>query len=174
MTSYQHAPATKMLATRCAVCSRKLLDAKSVELGIGPDCRKHYGFDLAGIPEETRKEANAIVHKIALIQKGEEALELCKALHALGFDVLANRITQRLTKIHLLVEGEQLIVSTPYNGSFVDLARYIPGRTWDKTRKVSVFPATVAVRAQLNAALSKCFAGEWAVGPRGPFVIAAA
>ena len=42
-SSYLTAPATKMLATHCAVCARALVDAKSVELGIGPDCRKKYG-----------------------------------------------------------------------------------------------------------------------------------
>jgi hypothetical protein len=42
--SYENAPATKLLATHCACCARPLVDALSVELGIGPDCRKKHGF----------------------------------------------------------------------------------------------------------------------------------
>lgn len=41
--SIQNAAALSMLATHCAVCRRDLRDPVSVELGIGPDCRKKYG-----------------------------------------------------------------------------------------------------------------------------------
>lgn len=41
---YENAPATKLLATHCCCCARPLVDAKSVELGIGPECRKRHGF----------------------------------------------------------------------------------------------------------------------------------
>ena len=62
--SYVNAPATKMLATHCCVCHRPLLDAKSVELGIGPDCLKRHGFNI-DVPEVDRVEANFIVWQIA-------------------------------------------------------------------------------------------------------------
>ena len=45
--SYENAPATKMLATYCACCARPLLDAESVEVGMGPVCRKTHGFARA-------------------------------------------------------------------------------------------------------------------------------
>lgn len=41
---YEQAPATQMLATQCAACARPLLDAESVEAGMGPDCRRKHGF----------------------------------------------------------------------------------------------------------------------------------
>lgn len=46
MSDYENAPAAAMLATHCC-CGRPLLDAVSVEAGIGPDCRKKHGFDEA-------------------------------------------------------------------------------------------------------------------------------
>lgn len=45
MSTYENAPATRMLATHCAVCSRPLVDAASVEAGMGPDCRDRHGYD---------------------------------------------------------------------------------------------------------------------------------
>lgn len=45
--SYETAPATKMLATFCACCARPLVDAVSVETGVGPDCRKTHGYATA-------------------------------------------------------------------------------------------------------------------------------
>jgi hypothetical protein len=45
--SYETAPATLMLATRCACCSRPLCDAISVETGVGPECRRKHGFNDA-------------------------------------------------------------------------------------------------------------------------------
>jgi hypothetical protein len=45
--SYENAPATQMLATFCACCARPLLDAVSVETGVGPECRKKHGYVAA-------------------------------------------------------------------------------------------------------------------------------
>lgn len=45
--SYENAPATKMVATRCASCSRPLVDSESVNAGMGPDCRKRHGYNAA-------------------------------------------------------------------------------------------------------------------------------
>lgn len=50
--SYENAPATILLATHCACCGRPLVDAASVETGIGPDCRKRHGFvEAQGDPD---------------------------------------------------------------------------------------------------------------------------
>lgn len=48
--SYESAPATILLATRCACCGRELLDAESVEKGMGPTCRRKHGFTKADEP----------------------------------------------------------------------------------------------------------------------------
>lgn len=51
---YESAPATAMLATHCACCGRALLDATSVEAGIGPECRRKHGYGEAqGEPDWT-------------------------------------------------------------------------------------------------------------------------
>ena len=47
--SYENAPATQLLATHCCCCARPLVDAKSVELGVGPDCRKKHGYEKAEV-----------------------------------------------------------------------------------------------------------------------------
>ncbi len=88
MTSYTNAPACKMLATHCCVCNRPLVDALSVELGIGPDCRKKYMGKLEG---PARDRANKLVHALALLISGmlPEDVEgvpadTVKAAYALG------------------------------------------------------------------------------------------
>lgn len=40
--SYHDAKATRILATHCVSCGKDLLDAKSVEIGMGPDCRRRF------------------------------------------------------------------------------------------------------------------------------------
>jgi hypothetical protein len=37
--------AMNIIATSCAICGRKLTDPLSIEIGIGPDCRKGKGFE---------------------------------------------------------------------------------------------------------------------------------
>jgi hypothetical protein len=47
MNDYTMAPATTLLATSCACCSKPLLDADSVETGVGPECRRKHGYTKA-------------------------------------------------------------------------------------------------------------------------------
>lgn len=177
MTSYVNAPATKMLATHCAVCARPLLDAQSVECGIGPDCRKRYGYDMPEAADDVRKAANALVREIAKIQKGDAALALAEELRKLGWVQLSARIATRLTKIHIVEKGDGLLaVTTPYSSFFGSTLRAaIPGTRWDVKAKVWLVPEKEdGVRAKLHKILVDRFAGMWAVGPKGPFVLKAA
>lgn len=95
MSTYENAPATKLLATNCACCGRALVDAVSVETGIGPDCREKYGVSFE-IGTPAHDEANALVHEVA--RKGvskERARQIFDRIAALGFVVLAERIAKR-------------------------------------------------------------------------------
>jgi hypothetical protein len=166
--SYENAPATKMLATHCACCGRPLVDAKSVEIGIGPDCRKKHGWDV-DVPEANRRAANKIVYEIALKQQGFDVLKQCEALRALGFDKLAGIVEKRVADIRVMVvEGEVRIV-TPYNPEFVNAVRAIPGRRWHKEEKVWSVP--LSQRAALWKAMNVHYKGQLGLGPKGPFVV---
>lgn len=106
--SYENAPATKLLATACACCGRALVDAVSVETGIGPDCREKYGvtFDTTN---DAHVEANALVFQVA--RKGmtaESARPIFDRLAALGFSVLADRIAKRFRTEVTRVDVEAL------------------------------------------------------------------
>jgi exodeoxyribonuclease-5 len=97
--SYTESPATDMIATTCAVCARPLVDAESVELGIGPDCRTVYGLTTTAVEPALRAEANKIVKNIALGQYVQEELAgILLRLKELGFTVLSERIAHRLRR----------------------------------------------------------------------------
>lgn len=172
---YENAPATKLLATHCAVCARPLVDAKSVELGIGPDCRRKHGFDL-NVSDAARTEANAIVYAIALLDKRGIALAApsLARLRLLGFSQLADRIAERLPEVKpaiaIALEGGMYIVSAPYDARHVERMRRVPGRRFNWERKVDMVP--VASKRALWDALRASFAGALAQGPQGAFVLA--
>ena len=63
MSSYENAPATIMLATHCCCCGRPLVDAISVELGIGPECRNGR---TDGISQEQREICNKLTAAAAV------------------------------------------------------------------------------------------------------------
>lgn len=46
---YEQSPAVELIATNCALCGRPLLDADSVECGMGPVCRARHGAGAAGL-----------------------------------------------------------------------------------------------------------------------------
>ncbi len=158
MSGYENAPATLLIATHCAVCARPLVDALSVETGIGPDCRKKHGYtqpDIAvdvvavvsalaaslpvevymeltakaSISTEARACANVLVHRIAAEQTGPLVAAYTAALSKLGFTKLADRIAKRIGKVEVHEDGAGFfVIRTPFNESFVSLVRGLPGR----------------------------------------------
>lgn len=120
MSTYENAPATKLLATACACCGRALVDAVSVERGVGPDCAEKYFVAeaqgaadwtaamalLDGIvavaavnPEMTARDAvNKLVFEVAKKRRElniEVAAQVFRTIAALGFVSLAERIAAR-------------------------------------------------------------------------------
>lgn len=168
---YENAPGTAMLASHCACCGRPLLDATSVECGVGPDCREKHGFDIQ-VDEAARLEANKIVHAIAIEQTGAAVAIGVVALHKLGFVRLAERIAKRIGAVQIEVDGTSLLVRAPYNEAHVARMRNVPGRRWDRERKCDRVPNDADARAFLWGALRASFAGQVGFGPQGAFVIA--
>lgn len=183
---YTQAPATTMMATHCAFCGRPLVDAQSVETGVGPVCRDKYLVGEA-LPADSRQEANRLIHRIAQIHKSSnpeakrEVLLHLARLQSLGFSKGAARIRKRMRKrlrkqqvqatqpIKITREGDRLVVSTPYRRAFVNGARQVDGRRWDRERKVNTFP--VQSKRQVWHLLQKHFSGQPARGPKGAFTL---
>jgi len=167
---YENAPATLMLATQCAVCGRPLVDAVSVETGMGPDCRERHGY-YATVPEAARTLGNKIVHAIAAgAHTGPDLVSALQSLRSLGFDRLADTIAERQAGIVITVTDDgRLAVRTPFMPAAVAAWRHIPGRRWDKTDKVNTVP--VSSRADLWALLRAYFPGTIGLGPKGAFLV---
>lgn len=174
--SYESAPSTIMLATHCAVCARPLRDAKSVEMGIGPDCRKKHGFDVE-IDPEARTEANKIIHALALHNGGQQENpaflpDAIARVHALGLHRLAEILTDRLAPVKIShVEG-RIGVDTPYSEEIVAALRNVPGRFWDRDLKLNTYPDQREVKSTLWTTLRKLFPGALVKLPDGKLMIA--
>lgn len=170
--SYEDAPATKMLATHCAACGKDLVDAASVEAGLGPVCRKSY-LPPEGVSEEERAKANHAVYRLALHASGKspdvDVVEELKTLVACGFAKVAKRVLDRLCSVWIAEDSGYLWVKSPFVGS--EYLREVPGRRWIKDRKTNRFP--LGSRTALWATLQKAYPGLLAVGPKGPFIIGA-
>lgn len=172
--SYENAPATTLLATNCACCRRPLLDATSVEIGMGPHCRKKHGYGDG--PSEMREDANKLINRIAVLVNGStpalnEILEKLTALRALGFHKVADHIVDGMAVVRIEEESTGLLaVTTPYSASAVDVFRSVQGRRWDRERKLNLVPRSSG--AALFVALAKLFPNALAIGPKGAFVLA--
>lgn len=177
--SYENAPATKLLATHCICCGRELLDAVSVDLGIGPVCREKHGYDIA-VNEEARSAANKLVHEAAAragqaaqtTEDLEFAIDAATKIEALGFSLLASKIRERFISIRLTETTKMVQAKTPYSGAFVDsLKRFVPydARRWNKTEKV--WEVAITHKVYLLKALADSFAGKPALGAKGFFYI---
>jgi hypothetical protein len=182
MSDYTEAPATKMLATHCVCCGRPLVDACSVELGIGPECRN--GIFPEGVDDADRKAANKHVYEAALAaQNGaaEKVVEYADAIRKLGFVELADKVERRFKdgvanverKADITIEEKEgyMLVSTPYRRgdaeAFKKAWRDIPGRRYIGKRKANEVP--VAQKAAVWELLKRFFPGKWGNGPKGAF-----
>ena len=166
---YEDAPATKMLATSCAVCRRPLLDAASVDFGIGPDCRKRHGFNEQ-VDEASRRQANEIVHRLACrpSDRQEDIVDVLR-LAALGFVQLSRVMLDRMTQIRIEEEHDDLLVTSPYSHNFLEHTRWLPGRRWLKDVKKTRFSSSA--RGALWSAIKACYPGAIGIGPKGPFTV---
>src|SRR5207248_1562513 len=93
MSDYAESKACQMLDKKCAVCATPLLDAHSVEVGIGPTCREKYGYNIE-VDAAARSEANRLVNLIAERQEGLDVAKACERLRELGFHTLAARVLE--------------------------------------------------------------------------------
>lgn len=170
--TYESAPATKLVATNCAICCRPLVDAQSVESGMGPGCRSRYGLQGETLTEAAREEANQLVHAVAIHQDGIEVAQAAKRLRELGCLKLATKIEQRACDVVIWAEAEALAVRTPPVVDLYALAAYwrsIPGRKWDANRRINLVPRDQK-RALLRL-LKTFYVGKLACGPKGAFKI---
>jgi hypothetical protein len=187
--SYENAPATELVATSCACCGRPLVDATSVETGVGPICREKHGFADAQWPpnwdrvapilaelgvtygggEDPREICNRIVHRIACeIDTPEVVARLIEAVSGLGYVTLASRVAERYHgKLSVLVDEEsgEYLLRSPYSPELVDGLRTIRGRRWDREEKIWRLPA--GARRKLWDALKRAFPGALLTTPKG-------
>jgi hypothetical protein len=200
--TYENAPATKMIATHCACCGRPLVDAVSVETGMGPHCRKKHGFsqpdtivevtaavtalaatlpaDLyadvvpsAGAADFTRVAANRLVHRIACL--GDDAPQAITTFSAM-VNALRElgflKLAARITARWASIRIEEEAGELTLRTPFNEA--FVPEARAIPGRRW-VKPVNVfpaSSKPQLWAALRKCFAGRIASGPKGLFVIA--
>ena len=157
------------------------MDAISVELGIGPECRQHFNADLS---DESRKAANKLVFEAAIAaQNGwvESVMRLADQVGMLGYGELAERMKLRFVGVvaqperraDIVIEvengGENYRVKTPYRRSeaeaFKAAWRAIPGRRWySRANHVPVDQKTA-----LWELLKRFFPGKYGRGPQGVF-----
>jgi len=131
MSNYLNSPSTRLLATNCVCCGRALVDACSVELGIGPECR--LGIFPEGIDDCDRKIANEHVHAAAIAaQNGQvqKVVEIAGLIRELGFVELADKVERRFAEgvvkaernADIVIEEEDgyMLIATPYRRGDAD------------------------------------------------------
>ena len=167
--SYENAPATHLVATECCVCNRPLVDAVSVETGMGPTCREKYGVGDDGTSIEERRQANKLTWAIAADSSDPLRTVAClRELRMLGFNKLADAIEKKRVTIHIEVTPNRTLhVKAP----LVDGAdwRLVRGQKWNPVKKVRVGP--VSERVSLYRVLMRHYMHAIGRGPKGLFVV---
>lgn len=198
--SYENSKACKLVATHCAACGRPLVDATSVDYGIGPTCRKKYQYEdaleiteevaenvratLASVPnqdlqekieealneDDSRWAANLLVHHIAHYQKDPESMGAIRLIRALGYESLADRIEKRI-KPKIQVMVENGRIEVESPYSETFVACIREIKGRRFDYDNKIWSAPVTQKRELWKALKAAYEGDLAQGPKGPFVI---
>lgn len=166
--SYEQAPATKLLAAHCLFCNRPLLDAASVEAGIGPVCREKVGYNDP-VPDHARLTANKLIHQIATNRGSTQIREWLEEIRSLGLERLVEKLEEALTGVKITEVNGRLFIETPYSPASLNDWRRIPGRAFDWDTKRNHVPSTQ--KAAVFALLKKHYPGTQALGPKGLFTL---
>jgi hypothetical protein len=173
---YESAPATLMLATHCACCARPLVDAQSVETGVGPVCRRKY-LVADKVSPEARTEGNKLIHTIAKLQKGAKVTQAVARLKELGFVEVVKRINKRINKrkpvVQLSYQHGRLYMKANvpeqlWNVWLISM-RNIPGMRYEGRGLGNSFP--IDQKRPVYGLLQRFFSGRQAIGPKGEFII---
>jgi hypothetical protein len=156
--SHDLATATRVLATNCCVCGRDLCDAKSVELGIGPVCRKRYFRDAdiplgpkgwqkalgvlvqSDLPEhiinsvlderpDTRKAANIVVYWASAHHTIRAIVLACSAVvRFLGYTLLADKLERDRADLRFETVGDNIEIFCRRHDRFTSGLRRLGAR----------------------------------------------
>lgn len=137
------------------------------------------GFFAAAVAGDARRGSNALTARIAARAGAAPVTELAHlvaAVQALGFVVLARRLTERLVEegaVKVEVDGAHLVVRAPFSRDFNEALRVqAPARRWDRDAKAWRLP--VAAKRGLWNALRDAFPGHVVISDKGTAVIPSA
>lgn len=164
--SYENAPSTRLLATHCCVCRRPLRDAVSVELGIGPICRRKHVFDVP-VDEAERRAANEIVHAVACAQAitADQVNKLTKLGFAQLAGILFRRIGEQVERIKIGIttstwRGRHYVkftIEAPYWAAANPLWRQMQGRWWNRDKKRNEVAAVHSNISRIVDLIRQCY-----------------
>jgi hypothetical protein len=174
---YEDSPQAKLVATQCAACRRPLVDAESVQTGLGPICREKYGVSQT-CPDEARREANQLIYLIAARQSGIDVAMAAARLRELGFDKLADIVNERVADVFIYDDGQrgykvQWVWDENLQAQRLAEFKNISGRRWlgppAGTEKIWFVP--YGSKQALWRWLQRNFPCRIVIGPKGPFTI---
>lgn len=176
MSNYANAPACKMLATHCLFCNRPLVDAISVESGVGPICRSKYG--ISSVHPEHQKKVNQLIHNAAIYAKEGNTKELEKISNEilkLGYYQVASKIAERFVSVRIIEDGNNLKVFAPYHEGRPNWWQATGARWIKNSRKDKYWfiqnGNNARSKRQLFNFLRRYFSGMKAYGSKGYFEI---
>jgi hypothetical protein len=188
--NYTNAAATALFATHCLFCGRPLLDANSVQTGVGPVCREKWGVNIE-VDEESRETANKIIHEAALsATSNDRRVEIATQLDELGFGLVASKVRQRFLKAAVTIETREMtfgpnapvveayvVLTGSYNAEFVDALKAEVDWTKrtvlrDEKGKFVAWAFAPSAKTTIWNLIKVHFAGQTGFGPKGVFQIA--
>lgn len=152
-TTYADAPAALLLATHCCMCNRPLVDAESIERGMGPTCAENHGVgDASELP--SWGDAAAAVERAL----GADARQLVPGFWAAALAGDARRGCNALVaRIAIRPEATDVagLVVAVHELGFVLLARRLTERLLEANAvRVSVEGGDLVVNAPFSPAFN--------------------
>lgn len=190
--SYLNSPSIEIVATKCFLCNRPLLDANSVESGIGPICKKKIGYFDENSQDDYKYENigiseidNAVLEKLSIndcrgavnslinfcsrcIKDKELIIKIVKQIDNLGYKELSKKIFYYICDIIIEQDNDLLYISYPKDRRMDWVINKNNGK-WDS--KLEKYIINKNNKKRIWGAFKKFFPGSFCIGPKGVFKI---
>ena len=160
-----------LLATQCLCCGRRLCDAESATLGVGPICRQRLGIKDS---LKAHSAANEFVARAAIAAEVGQLTTVLESLQALlaldpRYQALVDRTHTRLFKTRVVRVPQGYVVVSTYNSDTNSQFKCL-GMQWDPVQRGWRAFSTGQLEEALRA-LAHVIPGNEVLGPDGEIIL---
>lgn len=125
----------RLLKQRCIACGKPVVEAQSVEAGMGPVCRKRYAWE--GLPADSRELLNNVLTELSFDPTIDNVCRAIGTAQRVGADRLEKLLIARFVDVEVVETNDKFYtIRFDYHEGMILRLRKAPGAFFNRKQKV--------------------------------------